>query len=111
MKEGKIIKRLTPSLPFYLVNTGIPLSSTGECVTQVQPFFHRSRRGEDFAAITELMDQALQNQDYKNFHTSIRENHRLLKEIGVVPEKVQRFIAELEEQGGAGKICGAGAVI
>ncbi len=33
-----------------------------------------------------------------------------MKELGVVPEKVQRFIAEVERSGGAAKICGAGSV-
>jgi mevalonate kinase len=40
----------------------------------------------------------------------IRENHRLLVQISVVPEKVQQFIADIEKTGGAAKICGAGAV-
>ena len=42
---------------------------------------------------------------------SIRENHRLLVEIGVVPEQVSAFVREIEQAGGAAKICGAGSVV
>ena len=55
------------------------------------------------------MDAAIQqNQDFSD---CIRENHRLLTHIGVVPEKVQRFVLEVERLGGAAKISGAGAVL
>jgi mevalonate kinase len=40
----------------------------------------------------------------------IRENHRLLCRIGVVPQKVQQFVSEVEAAGGAAKVCGAGSV-
>ncbi len=60
MREGEIQSRALPRLPFYLINSGSPLSSTGECVSQVEPLFRRSSIGEDFAAVTESMDRALQ---------------------------------------------------
>lgn len=110
MKEGEILTRELPQLPFYLVNTGTPRSSTGECVSQAERFFRGSPVAEDFAAVTEAMDLALQAQDQAAFQASIYDNHRLLNKIGVVPVKVQHFIREVEAKQGAAKICGAGAV-
>ena len=40
----------------------------------------------------------------------IRENHRLLSDIGVVPKKVKQFIEEVQAVGAAAKICGAGSI-
>ncbi|HSW71716.1 MAG TPA: mevalonate kinase, partial [Gammaproteobacteria bacterium] len=110
MKEDEVLRRAIPPFPFYLINTGTPLCSTGECVSQVEPFFRSRERKENFAAVTAMMDQALEKQAYKNFHAALLANHRLLNEIGVVPLKVQNCIAEIEQQGGAAKICGAGAI-
>lgn len=110
LRDNQMIVRPIPSFPFYLVNTGIPHSSTGECVASVADFFKQSRLRDDFAFVTEKMDQALQNNAYSAFQEMVRHNHQLLVEIGVVPEKVQGFIAALEKIGAAAKICGAGAV-
>jgi len=56
------------------------------------------------------MEDALRKEDSALLWTSIRENHRLLSDIGVVPHRVQHLIAEIENVGGAAKICGAGSV-
>jgi mevalonate kinase len=110
MRDGEVETRALPQLPFYLINTGSPLSSTGECVSQVEPLFRASSIGDDFAAVTLAMDQALQAQNHQSFRDTIRRNHQLLNQLGVVPEKVRQFIAEVEALGGAAKICGAGSV-
>ncbi len=110
MQEGEVLARPLPRLPFYLVNTGTPESSTGECVSQAGPFFRGGSLGEDFAAVTAAMDQALQAEDSAAFHAAVRGNHQLLNKIGVVPERVNQFIREVEALQGAAKICGAGSV-
>jgi len=43
-------------------------------------------------------------------HWLIRENNRLLQDIGVVPQRVRQFIEEIEQWGGSAKVCGAGSV-
>lgn len=99
-----------PLIPMYLVNTGNPATTTGQCVEKVAPHFKSGQIGNDFAAITNAMDAALQQQSWQNMRETMRHNHQLLVNIGVVPEKVQTFIAEVEILHGAAKVCGAGAV-
>ena len=109
-RDKLFLSRELPPMTLSLVNTGAPASTTGECVTQVAPYFMTSKIGDDFATVTNAMDQALQEQNWQTVRDAVKENHRLLTVIGAVPEKVQHFIAEVEQYGGAAKICGAGAV-
>lgn len=110
VKEGEIISRAVPRLPMYLINTGLPRTRTGECVAAVAYHFKKTTIGEDFAAVTNAMDSALQEKNIAEVMRTVAENHRLLIRIGVVPQTVQRFLAELQTMGGVGKICGAGAI-
>lgn len=109
--QNKILERRPlPQVPLTIVNTGSPLTTTGECVQKVAPHFHAGTLGDDFAAVTNHMDLALRREDRAAFADSIRTNHRLLSHIGVVPYKIQDFIKEIELLQAAAKICGAGAV-
>ncbi|OGT39780.1 MAG: hydroxymethylglutaryl-CoA synthase [Gammaproteobacteria bacterium RIFCSPHIGHO2_12_FULL_38_14] len=110
LKEQHIETRSLPEMPLYLVNTGTPISTTGQCVEKVAPHFKSSQLRDDFAAVTQAMDQALMQQSSKNLRDAVAANHRLLTHIGVVPQRVQQFIANVESLNGAAKICGAGAV-
>lgn len=110
VKDGKIQTRNVPNLPMYLINTGSPKTSTGECVSAVAHHFKNTNIGDDFEAVTEAMDSALQANKQDVIFNAITENHRLLTTIGVVPEKVQQFITQIQQFNGTGKICGAGAV-
>lgn len=105
-----IEKRAIPSQPMFLVNTGTPMTSTGQCIEKVASFFKSARLSDDFTAVTHAMDAALQQQSYTNIQMTIRTNHQLLHSLGVVPDKVHQFISEIESIGGAAKVCGAGAV-
>jgi len=109
--QNKKAKRLDmPNIPFYLVNTGIPASSTGECVARVAAKVKKSKIWEDFEAVTNEMQKALTSNNPAEVRRRVRENHRLLIDIGVVPETIQQFIHEIEKSGGAAKIAGAGSV-
>jgi len=110
IKDGEIYSRSVPTLPMYMVNTGVPESSTGECVTAVAHHFKEKKIGQQFSAVTDGMDIALQANDLLAVIDAIRENHILLSRIGVVPEQVQQFVGDIEQAQGAAKICGAGAV-
>lgn len=108
---GSVATRDRPQIPWCLVNTGAAQSSTGECVMHAKQFFKGSGGlGRDFTSVTLAMDAALQNNDCLAVQQCVRENYRLLKHIGVVPEKVSAFVAELEQFGLAAKISGAGSV-
>lgn len=100
-----------PRLAMYLVNTGTPVATTGECVVDVKSKFERDLIWNDFEAVTLALEKAVRANKLEDVQQAIRENHRLLARIGVVPAKVQQFIGELEAQGGAAKICGAGSVL
>lgn len=93
---------------WFYINSGNPSVGTGECVAQVRRQFAESGIWQDFADTTLALIDTLQKQDDPT--ALLRKNHRLLQQIGVVPEPVQQFIGELEQLGGAGKISGAGAV-
>ena len=108
--KNNIALRTPPLLPLYLINTGQPQTTTGECVAKAAMYFKKTQIGNDFASVTNVIDIALQSSNQENIKLAIRENHKLLNTIGVVPERVQQLIAEIELHGGAAKVSGAGAV-
>lgn len=102
--------RPIPHLPMYLINTGIPRTTTGQCVEKVAMYFRSGTIGKEFATITEYMDQALQHSDWDALREAIKQNQRLLYQIGVVPEKVNHFIQQIEQCDAVAKVCGAGSI-
>lgn len=109
-QQGKATPIALPTSSLYIVNTGKPLTSTGECVMQVAKHFKESLIWEEFGALAAKIEEALHTQKLADLKELIRCNHRLLVTLGTVPEKVQAFIKEIETMNGAAKICGAGAV-
>jgi len=99
-----------PARDLQLALTGTPACTTGECVMAVAAAHEHSAIWDRFADVTGRTEHAIVNRDRQAWAEAIRENHRLLCEIGVVPERVQRFVAEAEAAGSAAKVCGAGAV-
>ena len=99
-----------PRFPMHLVHTGVPETTTGECVSRVKDQFENSRIWDDFESVTNELEKVLPKNNLREVQKVIRENNRLLTQIGVVPSKVQDFIREVEGAGAAAKVCGAGAV-
>ena len=93
---------------WYWILSGIPVVSTGECVAHV-----RQHHGNDhtlwqqFTATTHDLQHALTGR--ADPRPALRENHRLLAHIGVVPAPAAALIHDIEAAGGAAKISGAGA--
>src|SRR3990167_134648 len=96
MHDRLIETRVAPTLPLYLVHTGTPAVSTGECVTAVKKHFQSNQLANDFESVTRAMDAALQENALTKMKENISLNHRLLTAIDVVPDKVQRFIRTIE---------------
>ena len=94
----------------YLVSSGRPQSTTGECVAAVREQQHEQGFWQQFGDVTEALKQAVIESDVAAIQVQIQRNHGLLQSLKVVPAKVSDFIAEVEQQGGAGKVCGAGSV-
>ncbi len=103
-------KLAMPNMEFFLVFTGKPQSSTGQCVMSVREKVKNQLVWDQIENITETMMTVMTENDVSGFASTIRENHRLLCDIGVVPDRVQSFIREIEHIGGAAKISGAGSV-
>lgn len=108
-REGNATAVPLPRFNLYLVNTGTPETSTGECVVQVREKHEKDVIWNDFEGVTLGLEEAIRKNDMEEIRRHVRENNHLLARIGVVPEKVQRFIASIETSGGAAKIVGAGA--
>lgn len=108
--QGKMEKRPLPDFPLWIINTGTPLSSTGECVATLAPTLENPTLLADFQAITLAFDQALQQQNLAEIQRCAKENQYLLAHVGVVPLAVQELIQTLGQHGIVGKVCGAGAV-
>lgn len=109
-RNGEAASVPLPRLRMYLVNTGMPAATTGECVVAVKEKFELDPIWNDFEAVTIGLEQAVRGNQRDDIPRLITENSRLLERIGVVPAKVQQFIREVEQAGGAAKVCGAGAV-
>lgn len=107
---GNIENLILPNLDFKIVNTGQPLSSTGECVSSVKKHFVSLDLIKEFADITNAFKQALTSNDQIQCIKAMRQNHQLLCQIGVVPDKIRMLIEKIEKSGGAAKICGAGSI-
>jgi mevalonate kinase len=99
-----------PEFNFFSIYTGRPDISSGESIVKVKNLLNAVDRQYAFKEVTLSLKEAFEKQDLLNAMNQIRNNHLLLKELGVVPKKVQDFIQEIESCSGAAKICGSGAV-
>ena len=100
----------SPEVEFISIFTGKPEISTGETIVKARNLLKISDRKCKFKEVTLNLKDAFENKNLLKTMNQIRNNNELLKELGVVPKKVQRFIEEIEICSGAAKICGSGAV-
>lgn len=94
---------------WYWLHTGVPSTSTGECVQYVRRHYgHETTRWHDFSDVTHTLVATLK--DKADPREVLKANQQLLDAIGVVPERTQQLITAIENKGGAAKVSGAGAV-
>lgn len=103
--------KLTSPLKAWLIDSGKSQSSTGDTVSHVKNTIGNNHGiWQQFAKVTQQIE-TFWLKDAAQLLTAIGHNQQLLGQIGVVPNAVQTWLSELEAQtGGAGKICGAGAI-
>lgn len=87
-----------------LIDTGTPNEVTSELVAWVKSC--EANLKEPIATIGECTERILKGESLKDV---IRDHHRAQVALGVVPEKTQEVIADIEKKGGAAKVIGAGA--
>lgn len=111
---GQIPQRLAPAgqpCQAWLIDTGAPDSTTGECVAAVRRFSDDAALWQRFAKVSAQIQQAWLSAQPADLKAALRTNHLLLCQIGVVPARVAGFIARLEnDYAAAAKICGAGSL-
>lgn len=95
---------------WYSWNSGKPVSSTGQVVSHVRKRFSQSAIWREFHQVTNQLLTGLTVRDSALIADSIMTNHRLLAELGVVPEPVQKIISRFQQCGYAAKVCGAGSL-
>jgi len=118
-RVGKfIIKPLRTKLNlsrFVLLDSGRAEETTGEMVDQVSKKLNKEKKKMTqkialMGKLTKAMIASFENADFTCLPELIKENQRLLEEIGVVGKKARKIIKKIEKLGGAAKICGAGGL-
>jgi len=97
--------------PFTLINTGRS-EITGELVKFVKRINTDTREQVclEIEKTTKDMMQAIHDEYEPEFRKALKENQRLLTQLGVVSPKTQKLITEIEKSGGVAKISGAGGI-
>lgn len=108
--DGVAHKRFMLNLPLVGINTGGPRHTNGECVAKAAKFLQSEVMLAEFTKVTYDMDAAIKIRDVAGFKETLRRNHRLLCDLGIVPPRVMEFIRVIEALGGAAKISGTGSV-
>lgn len=87
-----------------LIDTGTPNETTPELVAWVR------ERESELTPHLEIIGQCTERLAAgEELQAVMHDHHRAQVALGVVPEEIQKLIAEIEDAGGAGKVLGAGA--
>jgi mevalonate kinase len=111
-KSGNLHRKL-PMIDgrLYIVNTGQPRSTTGDCVAFVKDNFKDQRLVDEFKSIADFISESLEQHKTAALLPALAANQRLLEYINVVSARVGKFITELETSQTSAKVCGAGTIV
>jgi mevalonate kinase len=98
-----------------VIQSGIPEESTGEMVHNVNEFRKSShdtftRILEEQESLTRELLAVLQQGDSKRLIAIMKAGERNLEALGVVSHSAKALIRQIEDAGGAAKVCGAGGL-
>ena len=98
---------------FVLIDTGRPMESTKEMVSLAAKQYDENRRSmenifNDQEKETKKLLLSLRTGNMDELVSAIRSGERNLEKIGVVGDLAKKIIRDIEDMGGAAKICGAG---
>lgn len=119
-QDLKLIQQLPFSIPpklaknFVLINTGKPKQTTKEMVARFKNLFAKKpkvaeRFLENQEKLVRNLLSTLKESNEKDLISIIKQGEKNLESIGVASKFAQDIIREIENAGGAAKICGAGA--
>jgi mevalonate kinase len=96
----------------YLIDTGKANSNTADCVGYVHHHWHNNQSlWHGFSQQVTRLESALLTNNHQQQQQAVSSIHRNLCQIGVVPQRVQRFAeTAYNDYGWAGKLCGAGSI-
>jgi mevalonate kinase len=112
----KTFKQINPKIKLpklFLLNSGKPAESTKEMVAYVGDLYKEKRKKTEgvfrgIEPITKGFLKLLLGEGDEKLGNLIRENERLLENLGVVSEKTKQIVRIIEKAGGSAKISGAG---
>lgn len=95
---------------FLLIDSGEASESTGEMVAKV-PDLPQQKRDPLIEKMGQVTIQFIQELEQNHFQTElITENEKLLEDLGVVGNRTQTMIRQIEQIDGTAKITGAGGL-
>lgn len=112
----KIFSKISPSKNFpkiFLIDTGKPSESTKEMVNMTGKYYKNyykkvERIFVNIEGITKAFLKLLTGEENASIIELLKENEKLLEQLGVVSFFTQSIIRKIEKIGGAAKISGAG---
>lgn len=116
-KPPKPVKEQSLGPAFLVIQTGSPQETTGEMVSLVRDKLDNSalqqktkQTLQSMGEVTRKFVNAFKNHNQRQLHQLMIKNEQLLEQLGVVSDRAQSLIRQLEKQGMAAKICGAGGI-